>query len=154
MAFIVRAIIRFCELLLAVPMAVARFAMGSVIFNPKLGPLRHVATAAVVYVGFALLLVYVVAPVRGFIGARTMGDQLRYASERWLATAVYDKTGRLLVRMIAAADSMQDVNYTERDIGSASTWPTRITNRFRCGSCRMRTGDVCPGMRIAISAGG
>jgi len=116
MGFLVRGLIRFAEMLMAVPWAVFRFVMGSVVFNPKLGPLRHVVTAGLVYVVFAVLLVYVVAPVRGYVGARTMGDQLRYASERWLATAVYDKTGAFVGTFDPRMDSLQDVNWTDRTI--------------------------------------
>ncbi len=78
--------------------------------------MRHVFVAAFGYLAFALVLVYVVAPIRGFVGQRTMAEQLRYASERWLATAVYDAGGSFVGTYDARLDSMKDVNYTDAAI--------------------------------------
>ena len=108
--------IRVLELLLAAPWAVVRFVLGSLMFNPRLGPLRHVATLAVGYVVFALALVYVVAPVRGLVGSWSMGAELHYASERWLATAVYDRGGAFVGTYDPRMDSLQDVNWTDQAI--------------------------------------
>ena len=74
----------------------ARLLSDWVAFNPRLGPLRYVATLAIAYVAFAVLLVYVVAPIRGFVGQYYLGDKLRYDAERWLATAIYDRNGNFV----------------------------------------------------------
>ncbi|MEQ1696895.1 MAG: transglycosylase domain-containing protein, partial [Hyphomicrobiaceae bacterium] len=97
-------------------MAIIRMMAGGLLFNVKLGPLRHVFVAGFGYLVFALVLVYVIAPIRGFVGQRTMADQLRYASERWLATAVYDAGGSFVGTYDGRADSMKDVNYTDAAI--------------------------------------
>jgi membrane peptidoglycan carboxypeptidase len=104
------------ELLLTVPVRVVGFLTDWVAFNPKLGPLRHVATAAVAYVAFALVLVYVVAPIRGFTGQFTMSEKLRYDAERWLATAIYDGKGNFVGTFDPRLDSRRDVNYTDQTI--------------------------------------
>ncbi len=93
-----------------------RFVFVSVAFNPRLGPLRHVFTLAAVYVVFALTLVYVVAPVRGYIGHHYLGDKLTYDAERWLATALYDASGSFVGTYDGALDSQRDVNWTDRPI--------------------------------------
>ena len=116
MIYLLRWLTRGLELLLYVPLAIVRTLAGGVIFNPKLGPLRHVVTFGVGYVVFALLLVYVMAPLRGIIGHQTTGRQLHYASERWLATAVYDTTGAFVGTFDPRLDSLRDVNYTEAAI--------------------------------------
>ena len=53
------------ELFVTLPVRAFRFVTDWVAFNPRLGPLRHVATAGILYVVFAFALVYVVAPIRG-----------------------------------------------------------------------------------------
>ncbi len=116
MTFLIRALTRLVMLLLAIPMYAIRFLTGSVVFNPRLGPLRHIATAGLAYVAFALVLVYVMAPLRGIIGHQTIGRQLTYAAERWLATAVYDSTGAFVGTFDPRLDSLRDVNYTESAI--------------------------------------
>ncbi len=116
MIYLLRWLTRGFELLLALPLALVRTLAGGVIFNPRLGPLRHVVTFGVAYVVFALLLVYVMAPLRGIIGHQTTGRQLHYASERWLATAVYDTTGAFVGTFDPRLDSRRDVNYTETAI--------------------------------------
>jgi membrane peptidoglycan carboxypeptidase len=112
----VRLIFGLIERLLAIPVAALRILMQGVIFNPRIGPLRHVATAAIAYVAFALLLVYVVAPVRGFVGHWSMGEKLRYDAERWLATAIYDAGGSFVGTFDLRADSRGDVNFTDAPI--------------------------------------
>lgn len=94
------------------PRWIVRWLMTAVAFNPKLGPLRHVATAAILYVVFALVLVYVAAPLRGFIGDLSMHEKLGYDAERWLATAVYDPKGNFIGTFDPRLDSLRDVNYT------------------------------------------
>ncbi len=86
--------------------------MMAVAFNPKLGPLRHVFTAAIFYVLFALVLVYIAAPIRGYIGDLSMHDKLGYDAERWLATAIYDPKGSFVGTFDPRLDSLRDVNYT------------------------------------------
>jgi penicillin-binding protein 1A len=125
MTFLIRQLTRVVMLLLALPVQVVRILSGSIIFNPKLGPLRYVATAGIAYVAFALLLVYVVAPLRGVIGHQTIGRQLTYAAERWLATAVYDSSGAFVGTFDPRLDSLRDVNYTESaiELGSYTANP-------------------------------
>ena len=113
---LLRLLNRCAERLVAVPMALLRVAAGPVVFNPKLGPLRYLVMFGLGYVVFAVVLVYVVAPLRGFVGHKTMGQELRYASERWLATAVYDQTGAFVGTFDPRLDSRRDVNYTEAAI--------------------------------------
>lgn len=112
----VRLIMRALEAILAVPLHALRFIAQGVVFNPRIGPLRHVFTAAIAYVAFALVLVYVVAPIRGIVGQSTLGEKLRYDSERWLATAVYDSTGAFVGTFDPRLDSRRDVNYTDAPI--------------------------------------
>ena len=107
---------RGAERLLAVPLFFLRVLAGPTVFGPKFGPLRHLVTFGVGYVIFAVLLVYVVAPIRGYIGHRTMGQELRYASERWLATAIYDNSGAFVGTFDPRLDSLRDVNYTDTAI--------------------------------------
>lgn len=98
------------------PRRAVRLAMSAITFNPKLGPLRHVATFAVLYVIFAILLVYVIAPIRGYTGQLTMHDKLGYDAERWLATAIYDPKGNFVGTFDPRLDSLRDVNYTDAAI--------------------------------------
>jgi membrane peptidoglycan carboxypeptidase len=96
-----------------------------IIFNPRLGALRYVIFAAFGYLVFAVLLVYVVAPVRGFVGHYFLADKLRYDAERWLATAIYDRNGSFAGTFDARLDSLRDVNYTDRaiDVGDFTANP-------------------------------
>ena len=104
------------ELLLALPFQFVRLISQATAFNPKLGPLRHLATAAIVYLLFALVLVYVIAPLRGIAGQLTLHDKLGYDAERWLATAIYDPKGNFVGTFDARLDSLRDVNYTDSAI--------------------------------------
>jgi membrane peptidoglycan carboxypeptidase len=104
---------RAVELALVLPISVARFILGSIVLNPRLGPLRWLTGAAFGYALFALALVYVVAPVRGVVGAQFMAEKLRYDAERWLATAVYDRAGNFVGTFDPRLDSVRDVNYTD-----------------------------------------
>ncbi|NOT71177.1 MAG: glycosyl transferase family 51 [Hyphomicrobium sp.] len=113
---LLRQLTALLEMIVVIPRRVARFAMRAVAFNPKLGPLRHVATFSVLYLIFALLLVYVVAPIRGYTGALTMHGKLGYDAERWLATAVYDPKGNFVGTFDPRMDSLRDVNYTDSAI--------------------------------------
>ncbi|HRD75051.1 MAG TPA: transglycosylase domain-containing protein, partial [Hyphomicrobiaceae bacterium] len=102
--------------LLALPFHAVRHLLVAVSFNRKLGPLRHVATAAIAYLAFALVLVYVVAPIRGYVGSYYLADKLRYDAERWLATAIYDNRGNFIGSFDPRLDSRRDVNYTDAAI--------------------------------------
>ena len=74
------------ETILSLPIRLVHFFLQTVVFNPRLGPLRHLVTIAVIYALFAVTLVYVVAPVRGYAGRIWHSDKLQYDSKRWLAT--------------------------------------------------------------------
>ena len=104
------------ELLLGLPMRMAAFFTDWVAFNPRLGPLRYVAIGSIGYVAFALVLVYAVAPMRGFVGQFYMSEKLRYDAERWLATAIYDNKGNFVGTFDPRLDSKRDVNFTDHDI--------------------------------------
>lgn len=116
MLVILRSLTRVLEYVLAVPVRILRAATIGVAFNPRLGPLRHLATIAYLYVLFALVLVYVVAPIRGFVGAAYLADKIGYDSERWLATAIYDKKRNFVGTFDPRLDSKRDVNFTGRPI--------------------------------------
>lgn len=120
-----RLLTRIIEMAITVPVRAVRFVTDWVAFNPRLGPLRHVATAAILYVVFALVLVYVVAPIRGLVGSAYMADKLHYDAERWLATAIYDSRGSFVGTFDPRLDSQRDVNYTDVaiEIGSYTANP-------------------------------
>lgn len=94
----------------------ARLVFIPIALSPRLGPFRHVAAAGVVYVAFALVLVYGVAPIRGYVGYRYLGDKLTYDAERWLATALYDAKGSFIGTFDGPLDSQRDINWTDRAI--------------------------------------
>ncbi len=120
MLALLRLFIHYGEMCLAVPARLARFTIGVIayprLFFPRLGPLRYVAHAALGYVVFAVLLVYVMAPIRGFVGSYFMADKLRYDAERWLATAIYDRAGNFVGTFDPRLDSVRDVNFTDAPI--------------------------------------
>jgi penicillin-binding protein 1A len=93
-----------------------RAATIGIAFNPRLGPLRHLFTAAVLFCIFAVVLVYVIAPVRGVVGAAYQSEKIRYDAERWLATALYDVNGHFAGTFDPRLDSKRDVNFTGRPI--------------------------------------
>ena len=113
---LLRQLTAILEVLIVVPRRAVRMGMNLVAFNPKLGPLRHVATFSIVYVLFALILVYVVAPIRGYTGQISMHDKLGYDAERWMATAIYDPKGNFAGTFDPRLDSLRDVNYTDNAI--------------------------------------
>lgn len=113
---LLRRLTALAEFLLHLPRRPVRFVTNAIAFNPKLGPLRHVFTAAILYVIFAVLLVYVVAPIRGLTGHLTMREKLGYDAERWLATAIYDPKGSFVGTFDPRLDSRRDVNYTDAAI--------------------------------------
>lgn len=116
MMALVRALTRFIEICTAVPMRLVRLFTDWVAFNPRLGPLRYVFVAAALYVVFAFVLVYVVAPIRGMVGQTYLSEKLRYDAERWLATAIYDSNGDFAGTFGPRLDSNQDVNWTDAPI--------------------------------------
>lgn len=116
MLHILRLLVSMAEGLIRLPVQALRLLFQLTAFNPKLGPLRHVIKGAVLYVAFALTLVYLVAPLRAFTGAYTMREKLGYDAERWLATAIYDPKGNFVGTFDARLDSLRDVNYTDSAI--------------------------------------
>jgi penicillin-binding protein 1A len=116
MLAIARLLMRALELVVGLPWRILRFALLVVTSRPNLGPLRHVVNLALAYLAFALMLVYAVAPVRGWVGQHFLSDRLRYDAERWLATAVYDRAGGFVGTFDPRLDSQRDVNYTETAI--------------------------------------
>ncbi len=116
MTSIIRALTWLIETGTHVPVRLWRFLAEWVAFNPRLGPLRHVVLAGLVYVLFALCLVYVLAPLRALTGAYTVGEKLRYDAERWLATAIYDRSGSFVGTFDPRLDSVRDVNFTDQSI--------------------------------------
>lgn len=116
---------RLVELVPGTILRLGRLVFFSIPFNPKLGPLRHVVTAALVYVVFAVLLVYVMAPLRGVMGHYFLGDKLAYDAERWLATAIYDPSGHFVGTFDPRLDSQRDVNWTDGviEVGGYSANP-------------------------------
>ncbi len=115
MLALVRLMARLGEIFLAAPARVARITL-SMVAMPRLGPLRYILQAALGYFVFAVLLVYVVAPVRGYVGSWFMADKLRYDAERWLATAIYDRSGNFVGTFDPRLDSVRDVNFTDAPI--------------------------------------
>ncbi|MGH1419444.1 MAG: transglycosylase domain-containing protein [Hyphomicrobiaceae bacterium] len=113
---ILTTLLRLIELTLSIPLRVVRFLMDWVLFNPRLGPLRHVAMFACIYVVFAFTLVYAVAPLRGMVGQSYLADSLHYDAERWLATAIYDVKGDFAGTFDPRLDSRRDVNFTSTPI--------------------------------------
>src|SRR5581483_230784 len=116
MLAVARLLLRALELVLWLPLQTVRGLLFALTTRPNFGPLRHVLGAAAAYVTFALVLVYVVAPLRGLIGQYFLADKLRYDAERWLATAVYDAGGGFVGTFDPRLDSQRDVNYTDAAI--------------------------------------
>ena len=111
-----RSTTRLLEYSIALPLWLIRTLTIGLAFNPKLGPLRYLFGAVLIYVAFAVALVYVVAPVRGIVGAAYQSEKLRYDAERWLATAIYDSEGSFVGTFDPRLDSIRDVNFTGRVI--------------------------------------
>jgi penicillin-binding protein 1A len=125
MLFVLRFLTNVRELLISIPMRSASLFAELIAFNPRLGPLRYVVVGAAVYLLFAVVLVYAVAPLRGFAGHYSLGEKLRYDAERWLATAIYDGNGSFAGTFDARLDSQRDVNYTDVaiDVGDYTANP-------------------------------
>lgn len=103
---------RLVEMVVSIPVWIARFFTERIAFNPRLGALRYFILAILAYLAFAVLLVYVVAPIRGYTGQLYLSEKLKYDAERWLATAIYDKRGNFVGTFDPRLDSQQDVNWT------------------------------------------
>ena len=116
MLTLLKSLTRVIEFLLSVPIWLIRTLTVGIAFNPRLGPLRYVASAILLYVLLAMVLVYVIAPIRGLIGAQYQSAQLRYAAERWIATAIYDSERNFVGTFDPRLDSQRDINYTGRAI--------------------------------------
>jgi len=116
MLAVIRVLFRALELLALLPFRVLHWVLDRVAFNPRLGPLRYVGGASILYVFLAVTLVYVVAPIRGFVSHYTVGQKLHYDAERWLATAIYDAKGSFVGTFDPRLDSLRDVNYTDEAI--------------------------------------
>ena len=125
MLFLFRLLARVREVTIAVPIRIVSLFGEWIAFNPRLGPFRYVALAAASYVLFAVILVYAVAPLRGVAGHYLLGEKLRYDAERWLATAIYDRSGGFVGTFDARLDSQRDVNYTDAaiDVGAYTANP-------------------------------
>lgn len=120
-----RVITSALEILISIPLRVVNFLTDWIAFNPRLGPLRHVATALIFYAAFAVVLVYLFAPLRGMIGQTYLSEKLRYDAERWLATAIYDGTNSFVGTFDPRLDSRRDVNFTDRaiEVGDYRAFP-------------------------------
>lgn len=116
MRFAAIGVMRALELALWLPVVLARRLVFAATAIPNLGPLRYLASLALAYVLFALTLVYAVAPLRGLIGHHFLADKLRYDAERWMATAIYDRSGGFVGTFDPRLDSQRDVNYTDSEI--------------------------------------
>jgi penicillin-binding protein 1A len=116
MISIAKILMRLVEMVVSIPVLAARFFTEWIVFNPRLGPFRYVLIAGVGYVAFAILLVYVIAPIRGYTGQLYLSEKLQYDAERWLATAIYDKSGNFVGTFDPRLDSKQDVNWTGESI--------------------------------------
>lgn len=116
MLVVFRVLLRTLELLALLPFRILHLLLDRVAFNPRLGPLRYVAGAGIFYVCLAVLLVYVLAPIRGAVGHYTLGPKLHYDAERWLATAIYDARGSFVGTFDPRLDSLRDVNYSSEAI--------------------------------------
>jgi len=110
-----------CELIATLPRRIVRVVLDTVVLNPYLGWSRYVILGGLTYLVFALALVYAIAPVRGLTGQVWLGEKLRYDSERWLATAIYDRDGGFVGTFDPVLDSVRDVNTTGKPIELADT---------------------------------
>ncbi len=116
MLALLRIAARLVETLIALPLHALRLFFSTILFNPRLGRLRLLTAPFVLYVVFAVLLVYVYAPLRGATGQVWMGEVLHYANERSLGTAIYDRDSRFVGIIDPVLDSEQDFNHTGRPI--------------------------------------
>ncbi len=125
MLTLLRSLTRLLEVAIAGPLWLARAITIGLAFNPKLGPLRYVISAVLLYIIAAAVLVYAVAPIRGLIGAQYQSAKLRYDAERWIATAIYDREQNFVGTFDPRLDSQRDVNFTGKaiEVGSYTANP-------------------------------
>ena len=116
MLAVIRVLMRALELLVLLPFRILRVVLDRIAFNPRFGPLRYVASAATVYILFALTSSMRWRRCAALVGQYFLGDKLRYDAERWLATAVYDARGSFVGTFDPRLDSQRDVNYTDAAI--------------------------------------
>ena len=93
-----------------------RLLISIVVFNPHLGPLRYITNTILGFVLFALFLVYIFAPLRGWAGSYWMGPKIHYASERWLGTALYNNKNHFIGTFDPNMDSKRDLNTSSKPI--------------------------------------
>jgi membrane peptidoglycan carboxypeptidase len=93
-----------------------RLIISVIVFNPNLGPLRYITGTIFFYCLFAVFLVYIFAPIRGWAGSIWLGPQIHYASERWLGTAIYEKDGHFIGTFDPNMDSKRDLNTSGKPI--------------------------------------
>ena len=111
-----RVIVSVVETIVTLPLRVVSFLFYNVFFNPRLGHARFALMPVFAYLAFAVTLVYVIAPIRGFTGQVYQSAKLNYDTERWLATAIYDNQNNFVGTYPLQLDSQQDVNYLGRPI--------------------------------------
>ncbi len=116
MLALIRQLTHAIELLISLPLRLVSLFTDWVAFNPRLGPFRYLAIATVGYTLFAAVLVYAVAPLRGFTGQFYLSEKIRYDAERWLATAIYDTRNNFVGTFDPRLDSRRDFNYTDETI--------------------------------------
>jgi hypothetical protein len=116
MLIVLRYVTFVIEALLAAPKRIVRFLLDAVMLNPYLGWTRYLILGGLGYVVFALALVYIIAPARAITGQYWLGEKLRYDSERWLATAIYDREGAFVGTFDPLLDSVRDFNTTGKPI--------------------------------------
>ena len=117
MLSVIRTLVRLVEAIVASARGSVRTVIRTIEMVTRLpSGLGLVVLPVLAYFLFAVALVYVYAPVRGYIGQIWASSELGYASERWLATAIYDAKGHFVGTFDPRMDSKQDVNYTGRPI--------------------------------------
>jgi membrane peptidoglycan carboxypeptidase len=109
-------IISFLHWLSSLVQGTIRLIISVIVFNPNLGPLRYITGTLFFYCIFAVFLVYIFAPIRGWAGSIWLGPQIHYASERWLGTAIYEKDGHFIGTFDPNMDSKRDLNTSGKPI--------------------------------------
>ena len=109
-------IISFLHWLASLVQGTIRLIISVIVFNPNLGPLRYITGTIFFYCIFAVFLVYIFAPIRGWTGSIWLGPQIHYASERWLGTAIYEKDGHFIGTFDPNMDSKRDLNTSGKPI--------------------------------------
>jgi len=114
---VIRTVVRLGEMTVACMRGCLRSVMRAIEMVTRLPNwLRVIVLPVLAYVLFAVTLVYIYAPIRGYVGQIWASSALGYASERWLATAIYDARGHFVGTFDLRMDSKQDFNYTGQPI--------------------------------------